>query len=50
MLQDRFLTCVSCVHNLITMRIFPPRPQALPPMQSCLWWIPCAVRCLAIFG
>jgi hypothetical protein len=33
---------------VISIRLFPPRPRELPPMHTCAWWIPCAVKTMRI--
>ncbi|KAK2167348.1 hypothetical protein LSH36_29g07011 [Paralvinella palmiformis] len=39
-----FLSTVQRLHNFISCRLFPPKPQDLPPMAKCTWWIPSATK------
>ena len=36
------------LHNFVSLRLFPPSSVTLPPLFRTSWWIPCAVRVLAL--
>lgn len=36
------------LHNFVSLRLFPPNSVTLPPLFRTSWWIPCAVRVLAL--
>ncbi|XP_041367987.1 probable E3 ubiquitin-protein ligase HECTD2 isoform X2 [Gigantopelta aegis] len=38
------------LHNFISVRLFPPKPQDLPPLSKCTWWIPSATKVMALFN
>ncbi|CAH1783947.1 unnamed protein product [Owenia fusiformis] len=46
----RFKGLVQRLHNFISCRLFPPKPQDLPPMAKCSWWIPSATKVLALLN
>uniref|UniRef100_A0A914V3A1 HECT-type E3 ubiquitin transferase n=1 Tax=Plectus sambesii TaxID=2011161 RepID=A0A914V3A1_9BILA len=48
--EAQFTKVMGIVQQFINVRLFPPRPEDLPPMSKCSWWIPCAVKVLAIFN
>ncbi|KAJ8406827.1 hypothetical protein AAFF_G00297430 [Aldrovandia affinis] len=45
--QRRFKQLVERLLQFISTRLFPARPEELPPMAKCSWWIPSATRVLA---
>ncbi|XP_035825923.1 probable E3 ubiquitin-protein ligase HECTD2 isoform X2 [Aplysia californica] len=48
--QDRFRPVVERIHNFISVRLFPSKPEDLPPLSKCSWWIPSATKVLALFN
>ena len=38
------------LHCFISVRLFPPKPQDLPPMPKCTWWVPSATKVLALLS
>nr|XP_022337082.1 probable E3 ubiquitin-protein ligase HECTD2 [Crassostrea virginica] len=45
-----FQRIIKRLHNFISIRLFPPKPQDLPPMAKCTWWIPSATKVLALLN
>lgn len=45
-----FQRIIKRLHNFISVRLFPPKPQDLPPMAKCTWWIPSATKVLALLN
>lgn len=45
-----FQRIIKRLHNFISIRLFPPKPQDLPPMAKCTWWIPSATKVLALLS
>ncbi|XP_048746194.2 probable E3 ubiquitin-protein ligase HECTD2 isoform X2 [Ostrea edulis] len=45
-----FQKIIKRLQNFISIRLFPPKPQDLPPMVKCTWWIPSATKVLALFN
>ncbi|XP_052102432.1 probable E3 ubiquitin-protein ligase HECTD2 isoform X1 [Mytilus californianus] len=41
---------IKRLHSFISIRLFPPRPQDLPPMQKCSWWVPSATKVMALIN
>ncbi|XP_067657511.1 probable E3 ubiquitin-protein ligase HECTD2 isoform X1 [Haliotis asinina] len=48
--SDQFKSIVGRLHNFISCRLFPPKPQDLPPLSKCTWWIPSATKVMALFN
>lgn len=48
--QRRFKQLVERLLQFISTRLFPARPEELPPMAKCSWWIPSAIRVLALLN
>ncbi|KAI0216958.1 putative E3 ubiquitin-protein ligase HECTD2 [Lamellibrachia satsuma] len=46
----KFLQLVQHIQSFISVRLFPPKPEDLPPMSKCTWWIPSATRVLALLN
>ncbi|KAK3698694.1 hypothetical protein RRG08_046196 [Elysia crispata] len=47
---DRFQSVIERIHNFISVRLFPPKMEDLPPLSKCSWWIPSATKVLALFN
>ncbi|GFO50258.1 HECT domain e3 ubiquitin protein ligase 2 [Plakobranchus ocellatus] len=47
---DRFQAVIERIHNFISVRLFPPKMEDLPPLSKCSWWIPSATKVLALFN
>ncbi|XP_061194603.1 probable E3 ubiquitin-protein ligase HECTD2 isoform X2 [Saccostrea echinata] len=45
-----FQKIIKRLQNFISIRLFPPKPQDLPPMAKCTWWIPSATKVLALLN
>ena len=48
--RDRFRGILERLHNFIACRLFPPKPEDLPPLTKCSWWIPCATKVMALLS
>ncbi|CAG5130186.1 unnamed protein product [Candidula unifasciata] len=48
--SDRFRSSVERINNFISVRLFPPKSEDLPPLSKCSWWIPSATKVLALFN
>ena len=48
--SDRFKLLIAKLQSFISCRLFPPKPQDLPPMAKCTWWIPSATKVLALLS
>ncbi|KAK6185095.1 hypothetical protein SNE40_007408 [Patella caerulea] len=48
--KDRFKGLLDRLHNFISVRLFPPRPQDLPQLPKCSWWIPSATKVMALLN
>ncbi|XP_072413883.1 probable E3 ubiquitin-protein ligase HECTD2 [Chiloscyllium punctatum] len=46
----RFKQLVERLLQFISLRLFPAKPDDLPPMAKCTWWIPSATRVLALLN
>ncbi|XP_067908690.1 probable E3 ubiquitin-protein ligase HECTD2 isoform X4 [Heterodontus francisci] len=46
----RFKQLVERVLQFVSLRLFPAKPDELPPMAKCTWWIPSATRVLALLN
>ncbi len=46
----KFQLVVQRIQSFISLRLFPPKPDDLPPMSKCTWWIPSATRVLALLS
>ncbi|XP_014666316.1 PREDICTED: probable E3 ubiquitin-protein ligase HECTD2 isoform X2 [Priapulus caudatus] len=44
----RFKKLITMIHQFVTVRLFPPKDGDLPPMSKCTWWIPSAIKVLAL--
>ena len=38
------------LNSFIAIRLFPPKPQDLPAMSKCTWWIPSATKVMALLS
>lgn len=36
--------------QFISLRLFPAKPEELPPLEKCSWWIPSAAKVLSLFS
>ncbi|XP_002738170.1 putative E3 ubiquitin-protein ligase HECTD2 [Saccoglossus kowalevskii] len=45
---ENFKALVQRLLQFISVRLFPPHPAELPPMNKCTWWIPSATKVLAL--
>ncbi|ELU04155.1 hypothetical protein CAPTEDRAFT_93626 [Capitella teleta] len=45
-----FQSLIKILNGFISCRLFPPKPQDLPPMNKCTWWIPSATKVLALLN
>ncbi|KAK7482010.1 hypothetical protein BaRGS_00026702 [Batillaria attramentaria] len=50
MQRDRFRGILERLHNFIACRLFPPKPEDLPPLAKCSWWIPSATKVMALLN
>uniref|UniRef100_A0AAY5JWI6 HECT-type E3 ubiquitin transferase n=1 Tax=Esox lucius TaxID=8010 RepID=A0AAY5JWI6_ESOLU len=48
--QKRFKLLVERLHLFISTRLFPAKPEELPPMAKCSWWIPSATKVLSLLN
>ncbi|KAL8601284.1 putative E3 ubiquitin-protein ligase HTD2 [Nucella lapillus] len=48
--KDRFRGILERLHNFIACRLFPPKPEDLPAIAKCSWWIPCATKVMALLN
>uniref|UniRef100_A0A6I8NWI0 HECT-type E3 ubiquitin transferase n=1 Tax=Ornithorhynchus anatinus TaxID=9258 RepID=A0A6I8NWI0_ORNAN len=48
--QKRFKQLVDRLLQFISLRLFPAKPEELPPMIKCSWWIPSATKVLALLS
>uniref|UniRef100_A0A8C1VKM9 HECT-type E3 ubiquitin transferase n=1 Tax=Cyprinus carpio TaxID=7962 RepID=A0A8C1VKM9_CYPCA len=48
--QKRFKQLVERLQLFITTRLFPAKPEELPPMAKCSWWIPSATKVLSLLN
>ncbi|KAF5894153.1 putative E3 ubiquitin-protein ligase HECTD2, partial [Clarias magur] len=48
--QKRFKQLVERLQLFITTRLFPAKPEELPPMSKCSWWIPSATKVLSLLN
>ncbi|XP_067858580.1 probable E3 ubiquitin-protein ligase HECTD2 [Heptranchias perlo] len=46
----RFKQLVERLLQFVSLRLFPAKPDELPPMAKCTWWIPSATRVLALLN
>lgn len=46
----KFHDLISKLQKFITCRLFPEKPEELPPIQKCAWWIPSATKVLALLS
>ncbi|KAL4640071.1 putative E3 ubiquitin-protein ligase HECTD2 isoform X1 [Arapaima gigas] len=46
----QFKPLVERLLNFISTRLLPARPEELPPMTKCSWWIPSATKVLAVLN
>ena len=47
---DHFKALVEKINLFISVRLFPPHPADLPPPPKCAWWIPSAIKVLAVLS
>ncbi|XP_062859267.1 probable E3 ubiquitin-protein ligase HECTD2 isoform X2 [Trichomycterus rosablanca] len=48
--QKRFKQLVERLQLFVTTRLFPAKPEELPPMAKCSWWIPSATKVLSLLN
>ncbi|KAI8512583.1 putative E3 ubiquitin-protein ligase HTD2 [Branchiostoma belcheri] len=46
----QFRDIVDRLLQFISVRLFPPKQDELPPLTKCGWWIPSATKVLALFN
>ncbi|XP_035672517.1 probable E3 ubiquitin-protein ligase HECTD2 [Branchiostoma floridae] len=46
----QFRDIVDRLLQFISVRLFPPKQDELPPLAKCGWWIPSATKVLALFN
>ncbi|XP_060602267.1 probable E3 ubiquitin-protein ligase HECTD2 isoform X2 [Ruditapes philippinarum] len=47
---DRVQALLERLNSFISIRLFPPKPQDLPPMVKCSWWIPSSTKVMALLN
>ncbi|XP_025020411.1 probable E3 ubiquitin-protein ligase HECTD2 isoform X2 [Python bivittatus] len=50
MSQKRIKQIIDRMLQFISLRLFPAKPEDLPPMEKCTWWIPSATKVLSLFN
>ncbi|KAL7990468.1 hypothetical protein Chor_013898, partial [Crotalus horridus] len=50
MSQKRIKQIIERILQFISLRLFPAKPEDLPPMEKCTWWIPSATKVLSLFS
>ncbi|XP_042312594.1 probable E3 ubiquitin-protein ligase HECTD2 isoform X2 [Sceloporus undulatus] len=50
MSQKRFKQVIERLLQFISLRLFPAKPEELPLMEKCTWWIPSAAKVLSLFN
>jgi hypothetical protein len=48
--RGKFHEIISKLQKFITCRLFPERPEDLPPITKSAWWIPSATKVLALLS
>nr|XP_034994050.1 probable E3 ubiquitin-protein ligase HECTD2 isoform X1 [Zootoca vivipara] len=48
--QRRFKQVLERLLQFISLRLFPAKPEELPPLEKCSWWIPSAAKVLSLFN
>ncbi|XP_028651296.1 probable E3 ubiquitin-protein ligase HECTD2 [Erpetoichthys calabaricus] len=48
--QKRFKQLIDRLLQFISLRLFPAKPDELPPLAKCAWWIPSATKVLALLN
>ncbi|XP_062331173.1 probable E3 ubiquitin-protein ligase HECTD2 isoform X1 [Osmerus eperlanus] len=48
--SKRLKHLVERVHLFISTRLFPSKPEELPPLAKCSWWIPSATKVLSLLN
>ncbi|XP_053244658.1 probable E3 ubiquitin-protein ligase HECTD2 [Podarcis raffonei] len=48
--QKRFKQVLDRLLQFISLRLFPAKPEELPPLEKCSWWIPSAAKVLSLFN
>nr|XP_060624725.1 probable E3 ubiquitin-protein ligase HECTD2 [Anolis sagrei ordinatus] len=48
--QKRFKLVIDRMLQFISLRLFPAKPEELPPMEKCTWWIPSATKVLSLLN
>ncbi|KAL5021403.1 hypothetical protein ScPMuIL_000558 [Solemya velum] len=46
----RFKSILARLQNFVSLRLFPPKAQDLPPLSRCTWWIPSATKVMALMN
>ncbi|KAL4231209.1 putative E3 ubiquitin-protein ligase HTD2 [Mactra antiquata] len=47
---DRMQALLERLNSFVSIRLFPPKPQDLPPMHKCSWWIPSSTKVMALLN
>ncbi|XP_072851401.2 putative E3 ubiquitin-protein ligase HECTD2 isoform X2 [Pogona vitticeps] len=50
MSQKRFKQMIDRMLQFISLRLFPAKPEELPLIEKCTWWIPSATKVLSLFN
>ncbi|XP_015265665.1 PREDICTED: probable E3 ubiquitin-protein ligase HECTD2 [Gekko japonicus] len=48
--QKRLKMIIERLLQFISLRLFPAKPEELPPVEKCNWWIPSATKVLSLFN
>ncbi|CAE1250212.1 HECTD2 [Acanthosepion pharaonis] len=48
--STEFKSIINRLNSFITWKMFPNRPQDLPHPSKCTWWVPSAVKVMALFN
>ncbi|XP_048362006.1 probable E3 ubiquitin-protein ligase HECTD2 [Sphaerodactylus townsendi] len=48
--QKRLKMIIDRLLQFISLRLFPAKPEELPPVEKCNWWIPSATKVLSLFN
>ncbi|MBN3302772.1 HECD2 ligase, partial [Amia calva] len=48
--QRRFKQLVDRLLQFISLRLFPTKPDDVPPLAKCTWWIPSATKVLSLLN
>ncbi|XP_052773561.1 probable E3 ubiquitin-protein ligase HECTD2 isoform X2 [Mya arenaria] len=48
--SNRMQALLERLNSFISIRLFPPKPQDLPSMAKCTWWIPSCTKVMALLN